>query len=54
MSWMESLRSATSGQVIALDVTMNEDMNRIRKDNAPENLAVIRRIAVSMVNQGRP
>lgn len=34
-----------------LDVTMNEDMNRIRKDNAPENLAVIRRIAVSMVNQ---
>jgi len=34
-----------------LDVTMNEDMNRIRKDNAPENLAVIRRVAVSMVNQ---
>lgn len=34
-----------------LDVTMNEDMNRIRKDNAPENLAVLRRIAVSMVNQ---
>ena len=34
-----------------LDVTMNEDMNRIRKDHAPENIAVIRRIAVSMVNQ---
>jgi len=34
-----------------LDVTMNEDMNRIRKDNAPENLAILRRIAVSMVNQ---
>ena len=34
-----------------LDVTMNEDMNRIRKDHAPENLAVLRRIAVSMVNQ---
>lgn len=34
-----------------LDVTMNEDMNRVRKDNAPENLAVLRRIAVSMVNQ---
>jgi len=34
-----------------LDVTMNEDMSRIRKDHAPENLAVIRRIAVSMVNQ---
>lgn len=34
-----------------LDVTMNEDMNRIRKDHAPENLAVLRRISVSMVNQ---
>lgn len=34
-----------------LDVTMNEDMNRIRKHNAPENLAVVRRVAVSMVNQ---
>jgi predicted transposase YbfD/YdcC len=34
-----------------LDVTLNEDMNRVRKDNAPENLAVLRRIAVSMVNQ---
>lgn len=34
-----------------LDVTMNEDMNRIRKDYAPENLAVLRRIAVSMVNR---
>lgn len=34
-----------------LDVTMNEDMNRVRKDHAPENLAVLRRIAVSMINQ---
>lgn len=34
-----------------LDVTMNEDMSRARKDNSPENLAVLRRIAISMVNQ---
>ena len=34
-----------------LDVTMNEDMNRVRKDHAPENLAVLRRVVVSMVNQ---
>lgn len=34
-----------------LDVTMNEDMNRVRKDHAPLNLAVLRRMAVSMVNQ---
>lgn len=36
-----------------LDVTMNEDMSRVRKDHAPENLAVLRRIAVSMVNQAK-
>jgi predicted transposase YbfD/YdcC len=34
-----------------LDVTMNEDMNRVRKDHSPENLAVLRRIAISMMNQ---
>lgn len=33
-----------------LDVTMNEDMCRVRKDNAAENLAILRRIAISMVN----
>jgi predicted transposase YbfD/YdcC len=32
-----------------LDVTFNEDKSRIRKDNAPENLAVLRRIALNMV-----
>jgi predicted transposase YbfD/YdcC len=43
-----------------LDVTMNEDMSRIRKDNAPENLATLRRIAINMVKKqkiemkGRP
>jgi predicted transposase YbfD/YdcC len=34
-----------------LDVTMNEDMSRIRKDNAPENLATLRRIAINMVKK---
>jgi predicted transposase YbfD/YdcC len=34
-----------------LDVTMNEDMSRVRKDYGAENLAILRRQAVSMVNQ---
>lgn len=36
-----------------LDVTMNEDMSRIRKDNAPENLATLRRIAINMVKKDK-
>jgi len=34
-----------------LDVTFGEDQSRIRKDHAPENLAVIRRIALNLVKQ---
>jgi predicted transposase YbfD/YdcC len=36
-----------------LDVTMNEDMSRVRKDNAPENLATLRRIAINMVKKDK-
>ena len=36
-----------------LDVTMNEDQSRIRKDNAPENLATLRRIAINMLKKDR-
>jgi predicted transposase YbfD/YdcC len=36
-----------------LDVTMNEDMSRVRKDNAPENLATLRRIAINMVRKDK-
>ena len=32
-----------------LDVTFGEDNSRIRKDNAPENLAVIRHIALNLL-----
>jgi predicted transposase YbfD/YdcC len=34
-----------------LDVTMNEDKNRIRKDNAPENLAILRKIAINSIKR---
>jgi predicted transposase YbfD/YdcC len=34
-----------------LDVTFNEDKSRIRKDNAPENLVILRRIALNMVKK---
>lgn len=34
-----------------LDVAMNEDHNRVRKDQAPENMAVIRHIALNLLKQ---
>ena len=34
-----------------LDVTFSEDKSRIRRDHAPENLAIIRRLALSLINQ---
>ena len=33
-----------------LDVIMNEDGNRARKDHAPENLATLRRLALNILN----
>ena len=32
-----------------LDVVMAEDANRARKDNAPENLAILRRLALNII-----
>lgn len=37
-----------------LDVTFKEDASRIRKDNAPENMAAIRRIAFSLAKARTP
>jgi predicted transposase YbfD/YdcC len=34
-----------------LDVALNEDDCRIRKDNAPENFAVMRRLAVNLLSR---
>ena len=34
-----------------LDVQFQEDDSRIRKDNAPENFAIIRQIALNLLNQ---
>ena len=34
-----------------LDVTFNEDMSRIRRDNAPENLSILRKIALNAVKK---
>jgi predicted transposase YbfD/YdcC len=36
-----------------LDVTFDEDANRSRKDNAPENLAILRRLALNII-RGHP
>jgi len=37
-----------------LDVTFNEDCCRIRKDNAPANMAVLRRLALNLLRQNGP
>jgi hypothetical protein len=34
-----------------LDVGFDEDNSRVRKDNAPENFAVIRHIALNLLKQ---
>lgn len=34
-----------------LDVSFNEDKSRIRKDNSPENLAVMRHVALNLLKQ---
>jgi predicted transposase YbfD/YdcC len=37
-----------------LDVTMNEDQSRIRKEHAPENLALLRRLALNLIKKTKP
>ena len=34
-----------------LDVTFNEDASRIRRDNAPENLAILRKIVINLLKK---
>lgn len=37
-----------------LDVIMNEDQSRVRKDHAPENLALLRRLALNLIKKAKP
>ena len=37
-----------------LDVIMNEDQSRIRKDHAPENMALMRRLALNLIKKTKP
>jgi predicted transposase YbfD/YdcC len=37
-----------------LDVTMNEDQSRIRKEHAPENLALLRRLSLNLIKKTKP
>ncbi len=36
-----------------LDVMMKEDASRVRKDNAPQNLAVLRRLALNVIKTNK-
>lgn len=37
-----------------LDVTMGEDASTLRKDNAPQNLSLLRKIALNMIRSAPP
>jgi predicted transposase YbfD/YdcC len=37
-----------------LDVTLHEDQSRIRKDHAPENFALLRRLALNLIKKVKP
>lgn len=37
----------------SLDVVFNEDQSRVRKDNAPENMAIVRHTAMNMLNKAK-
>ena len=36
-----------------LDVTFGEDASRVRKDNAPENMSIVRHIVLNLLNQAQ-
>jgi len=36
-----------------LDVVFNEDQSRVRKDNAPHNMAIVRHFALNMLNNAK-
>jgi hypothetical protein len=37
-----------------LDMTFDEDRARNRKDNGPENLAILRKLALNILRRARP
>lgn len=52
---LEKFITQKSGEPLhwVLDVGFNEDDSRIRKDNALENLAIIRHIALNLLKQDK-
>lgn len=46
--------SVENGLHWVLDVTFDEDRARNRKDHGPENLAILRKLALNLLNRARP
>ena len=47
-TWNASAPLARCGRLVTLDVALDEDQTRSRKDHAPANLAVLRRLALNI------
>ena len=50
---MEVVLKASPAEPPLLDVQFSEDSSRIRKDNAPQNFAIIRQIALNLLSQDK-
>ena len=48
---IRSRRAVENSLHRALDVSSREDGRRVRKDNAPENVAVLRHVALIMIKK---
>jgi predicted transposase YbfD/YdcC len=46
--------SIENGLHWVLDVTFDEDRDRSRKDSAPENLSILRKLAINLLKRARP
>lgn len=52
ISWVQAICRLSRGQIVwVLGISFREDESRIRKDNAPENFAVLRHMALNLLKR---